>query len=138
MLKKTITYTDYNGVERTEDFYFNLTPAEILDLEMTSEGGYTDMIQRIVNAKDSRAIIETFKTFLLKSYGKKSDDGRRFIKSPEISKEFEESPAFSDFYMTLAFDTEAASDFVNGLFPKDLRDKVAKLSEKNASLEVVK
>ena len=88
MLKKTITFVDYNGVERTEDHYFNLTRAELLELETGTTGGLGEMINKIVQAKDVPTIMRTFKTIILKAYGKKSDDGRRFIKSEELATEF--------------------------------------------------
>lgn len=118
MLKKTMTYTDYNGVERTEDFYFNLTKAEVAEMEMGTSGGLAEMIQSIVAAKDGPAILKIFKDLVLKAYGKKTPDGRRFEKSEEISKEFSETEAYSDLYIELATDADAAAEFVNGIIPK--------------------
>lgn len=137
MLKKTITYEDYNGVERTEDFYFNLSKAELIEMELGVDGGYAEMIQRVVDAKDTPTIISIFKKLLLKSYGKKSDDGRRFIKSPEISKEFEQSPAYSDMFMELSTDSAKAADFVNGLIPKSLQAQVRAEMKRNPELKAV-
>lgn len=117
MLKKTITYTDYNGVERTEDNYFNLTKAEIMEMEMSTTGGLTEMIQRIVAAKDAPAIIKVFKDLILKAYGVKSPDGKRFIKSKEISDAFSQTEAYSQLFMELATDADAAAEFVNGIVP---------------------
>ena len=97
MLKKTITYTDYNGVERTEDHYFNLSKAESMEMEMSTSGGLSEMIRKIVAAQDTPAIIKIFKEIILKAYGQKSPDGRQFIKSPELSK------AFSERKLTLSF-----------------------------------
>lgn len=88
MLKKTITYNDYNGNERTEDLYFNLSQAEVMEMEMSTTGGLAEMIQKIVAAQDAPAIIKIFKEIILKAYGEKSPDGKRFIKSDEISKAF--------------------------------------------------
>ena len=118
MLKKTMTYTDYNGVERTEDFYFNLTKAEVAEMEMGTSGGLAEMISSIVAAKDGPAILKIFKYLVLKAYGKKTPDGRRFEKSEEISKEFSETEAYSDLYIELATDADAAAEFVNGIVPK--------------------
>lgn len=118
MLKKTIKYTDYNGIERTEDFYFNLSKAEILTMEMGTEGGFAEMINKIVKAQDMPAIIDVFKKIVLMSYGQKSPDGKRFIKSDEASKEFSETEAYSNIFMELATDAKAASDFINGIVPK--------------------
>ena len=120
MLKKTIPYTDYNGVERVEDFYFNLSKAEAMEMELSISGGLTEMIRRIVAAQDTPTIIATFKEIILKAYGEKSPDGRRFIKSEELSKAFSETEAYSILYMELATDANAAAEFVNGIVPKDV------------------
>ena len=117
MLKKTITYTDYNGVERKEDFYFNLTKAEIMEMEMSISGGLTEMINRIVAAQDAPAIVKIFKELVLKAYGVKSPDGKRFIKSDELATEFAQTEAYSQLFMELATDADAASAFVNGIVP---------------------
>lgn len=117
MLKKKITYTDYNGVERSEDFYFNLTEAEITEMEMSTTGGFTGMIQRIVDAQDMPSIIKVFKEIILKAYGEKSADGRRFVKSEELSNEFSQTEAYSQLFMELATDAEAASAFINAIVP---------------------
>ena len=118
MLKKTVTYTDYNASERTEDFYFNLTKAEIMEMELTTVGGLSAMIEKIVAAKDGPTIIKTFKDLVLKAYGEKSADGRRFIKSPEIAEAFSQTEAYSQIFMELATDDEAAAKFVNGIIPE--------------------
>lgn len=125
MIKKTITYEDYNGVERTENFYFNLNKAEVLEMEMGTEGGMTESIQKIVDAKDAPAIIRVFKDLVLKAYGVKSDDGRRFIKSKELSEAFSQTEAYSQIFMELATDADAAAKFVNGIIPADLAQKAA-------------
>lgn len=115
MLKLTRTYNDYNGVSRTEDFYFNLTQAEVTEMEMSVDGGLTEMIRRIVSAQDTRQIISVLKDFILCSYGEKSPDGRRFIKTPELRDAFAQTEAFSDLFMELATDAEAAAAFINGI-----------------------
>ena len=117
MLKKTITYTDYNNVESTEDFYFNLTKAELMEMEIGTTGGMADMIKRIVDAKDAPAIIKIFKELVLKAYGEKSADGKRFVKSEEISNGFAQTEAYSQLFMELATDADAAAAFVNGIIP---------------------
>lgn len=125
MLKKTITYTDYDGVERTEDFYFNFTKAELMEWQLVTNGGLTSYVQKIVDAKDQPRLITLFKELLLKAYGIKSDDGRRFIKSEKISEEFSQNPAYSILYMELATDDKVAADFVNGIIPAELSEQVA-------------
>lgn len=117
MLKKTISYVDYNGVERKEDFYFNLTQAEIMEMEMSTAGGLAEMINKVVAAQDAPAIIKLFKDLVLKAYGEKSADGRRFIKNDELRTAFAETEAYSILFMELATDADAASKFVNGIVP---------------------
>ena len=120
MLKKTIEYTDYNGTERKEDFYFNLTQAEIMEMEMSTVGGLAEMMQNVVKAQDAPAIIKIFKDLVLKAYGQKSPDGKRFIKSDELSTEFSQTEAYSQLFMELATDADAAAKFVNGIVPGDI------------------
>ena len=117
MLKLTRTYNDYNGVSRTEDFYFNLTQAEITEMELSVDGGLTEMINRIVAAKDGRQIISLFKDLILRAYGEKSADGKRFIKTQELRDAFAQTEAYSDLFMELATDANAAANFVNGIVP---------------------
>lgn len=120
MLKKTITYIDYNGVERTEDFYFNLSKAEVLELEMGTTGGLTEMINKIVAAQDTPTLIKIFKDLVLRAYGEKSPDGKRFIKSDEIRDAFSQTEAYSNLFMELATDAEAASKFFNEIIPDNV------------------
>ena len=125
MIKKTITYTDYNNVERTESFYFNLSKAEIMEMEMGTDGGMAETLKKIVDAKDAPAIMRVFKDLVLKAYGVKSDDGRRFIKSKELSDSFAQTEAYSQIFIELATDADAAAKFVNGIVPSDLAQQVA-------------
>lgn len=129
MIKKTITYEDYNGVERTENFYFNLSKAEVMEMEMSTEGGMAETIQKVVDAKDAPAIIRVFKDLVLKAYGVKSDDGRRFMKTKpdgtRYADDFKETEAYSQIFMELATDADAAAKFVNGIVPKDLAQQAA-------------
>lgn len=118
MLKKTMTYIDYDGNERTEDFYFNLSKAEISEMEMSKDGGLVKMIEKIVAEQDVKRIIAIFKDLILNSYGEKSPDGRRFIKSTEISEAFSHTEAYSDLFMELSTDAESAAEFVNGIIPQ--------------------
>ncbi|NBH81257.1 hypothetical protein D3Z52_24885, partial [Clostridiaceae bacterium] len=117
MLKQTRTYTDYNGISRTEDFYFNLTRAEVTEMELSVDGGLVEMINRIVAAKDGKQIIALFKDIVLRAYGEKSPDGRRFIKTQEIQDAFTQTEAYSDLFMELATDAQKAAAFVNGIIP---------------------
>lgn len=118
MLKKTIEYVDYNGVTRKEDFYFNLTKAEIMEMELSTAGGLAEMIQNVVAAQDAPAIVKIFKELILRAYGKKSADGKRFMKSQEISDEFAQTEAYSILFTELATDDKAAAAFINGIVPQ--------------------
>ena len=126
MLKKTITYVDYNGNERTEDFYFNLSKAEVTEMEMSTSGGLAEMIQRIIAAQDVPAIIKVFKDLILKAHGVKSPDGKTFVKSEAISTAFSQTEAYSQLFMELATNAEAAAAFVNGIVPANAAQKVNK------------
>ena len=130
MIKKTITFVDYNGTERTEDFYFNLTKAEVMEMEMSVKGGLAEMIQRIIAAQDQPAIIKIFRDLITRAYGVKSPDGRKFMKSAELTDDFVQTEAFSELYMELATNAEAAAAFVNGIVPADMA-KQAALQAKN-------
>ena len=138
MLKKTIKYTDYNGVERNEDFLFNLTKAELMEMEMGTTGGLAEMIQQIVDAQDAPAIIKVFKDIILKAYGEKSLDGKRFIKINDagvpLSIAFSQTEAYSQLFMELATDSEAAANFIKGIIPGDIEisdEEIKKLQENN-------
>ena len=120
MLKKTVTYVDYNGVERTEDFYFNLSKAEVTEMELSVEGGFSKMLEEIIKSKDNVRIMELFKQMVLKAYGEKSADGKRFVKSKELSEAFSQTEAYSEIFMELALDEKAAAAFVNGIMPANL------------------
>lgn len=124
MISKTFTYTDYNGEERTETAYFNLSKAEILEMEMSVDGGFTAMIERIVEAKDAPSVVKIFKDLILRSYGIKSPDGRRFIKNQQLRDEFEQTEMFSELFMELSLNDNKASEFINGLIPKDMANKI--------------
>ncbi len=118
MLKKTITYTDCNDVERTEDFYFNLSKAEVIEMELTTTGGMTKVIDKIISTQDTPALFRIFKDLILKSYGEKSLDGKRFIKSEELSEAFSQTEAYSELLTELVSDADKASEFVNAIIPK--------------------
>jgi hypothetical protein len=123
MLKKNIKYTDFNGVDREEDFYFNLTEAELAEMNLMTKGGLKGYLEAIINTQDTPAIAELFKTIINKAYGVKSPDGRKFTKSPEILDDFIYTQAYSNLYMSLIADADAAANFVNGIIPKNIADQ---------------
>ena len=137
MLKLTRTYTDFNGVTRTEDFYFNLTDAELAEMELSIDGGLGEMINRIVAAKDGRQIITLFKDIILRAYGEKSSDGRRFEKNQKIRDGFSQTQAFSDLFMELATDADAAANFVNAIIPQSKASVPATPAAAPAALESI-
>lgn len=141
MLKKTMTYVDYDGNQRTEDFYFNLTKAEIMEMDLSASGGLDKLITKIVAEQDGAKIVEIFKKIILGAYGEKSLDGKRFVKSPELSEAFSQTEAYSDLFMELATDAEKAAAFINGIVPKiegnenpvtpaAIQDKIASITNK--------
>lgn len=133
MLKKVIAYTDYNGVERKEEHFFNLNKAEIMEMELSIVGGLTSMINRVVAAQDGPTIMKIFKDLILNSYGIKSPDGIQFEKSEAISRKFEQSGAYDVLFMELVTDAKAAADFINGIVPAD----VAKQMKDNPQLTAI-
>ena len=128
MLKKRIKYVDYDNNEREEDFYFNLSKAEIAEMELSIDGGLQKWIEKVVDARDMPQIIELFKKLILKSYGEKSPDGKRFIKSEELSREFSQTEAYSELFMELAMDETAAANFVNGIIPQEFSEATTEVS----------
>lgn len=136
MLKKVIKYTDYNGVEREEEKYFNFNKAELMEMELTTVGGLSGLIDKIINTKDYPSLVKMFKGLILDSYGEKSADGVQFEKSESIRKRFEQSEAYSELFMELATNSESAANFIKGIIPKDLRDQVEKeAKDKKEALE---
>lgn len=140
MLKRIFTYTDFLGNERTEEAFFNLTESEITEMSLAPQGGFDAMIKRIIEAHDGKQIMETFRAIILKAYGKKSEDGRRFIKSKEISEEFSQTPMFNKLYMEIVFDAEKAAEFVSKIMPSSkstiaakARENIAKMNEKKTA-----
>ena len=138
MLKKNIKYTDYNGVEREEEFLFNLTKAELMEMEMGTTGGLAESIQKIIDAQDAPAIIKVFKDIILKAYGEKSADGKRFIKVNDsgvpLSIGFSQTEAYSQLFMELATNADEASKFIKGIIPNDIdisEEEIKKLQEQN-------
>ena len=131
MIKKTVTYKDYNDVQRTETFYFHFNEAEILDMEMSVEGGFAERVQRIVDAKEQSALLKVIKNFVLDAYGMKSEDGKRFIKNDEVKSAFVECPAYSMIFMELVTNDELAAEFVNGVVPESMKDRLKAIATKN-------
>ena len=118
MLKKTVTYTDFDGNLRTEDCYFNLTEAELAEMEYSLDGGLSALLKKIINEDNQPQLVKFFKELVVKSYGVKSADGRKFIKNDQVREDFTSSAVYSKIFMELATDSEAASAFVNGIMPK--------------------
>lgn len=123
MLKKTITFIDYFGVERTEDHYFNLSKPEIVKMQASVKGGYDVRLKGIASELNGANIMEFFEDLIVRSYGVKSEDGRRFMKSEEISRAFMETPAYEVLFEELVTDDQAASDFVNAIMSHDVSKK---------------
>lgn len=118
MLKIKETYIDYNGMERTEEFYFDYNEAEIAEMELSEAGGLVEHIQRICSKLDGKAIIKVFKDLVLNAYGEKSEDGRRFVKNDKLKEEFSQTRAYSQIFMRLALDAEEAANFINNVVPE--------------------
>ncbi len=134
MIKKTITYEDFDGQTRTEDFYFNLTKAELTEMELSMNGGLSQLLEKIVKENDQKQIVEYFKKIVLGAYGVKSLDGRQFVKNDQIREEFASTAAYSEIFMELATDADAAAAFVNGIIPKSMevkKDTVVSLPTNN-------
>lgn len=136
MIKKTMTYETFDGELATEDFYFNLSKAELLDMELTT-GGFQKMITKLIDTQDRKGIVAIFKDILDLSYGVRSEDGRRFYKSDEILAEFKASQAYSDLYFELATSEEAGAEFINGVIPANLREQVSAEESKNEAAEPI-
>ena len=125
MLKKTIKYVDYNDEEREEDFYFNLTKAELTQMQLSEKGGLDAVLDRMLQTRDEPSMIKMFKEIIDMSYGVKSTDGRRFIKNQEVLDDFRQTEAYSVLFMELATNSEAAAEFINGIVPKEVASGLA-------------
>lgn len=119
MLKKEITYTDYDGLERTETFYFNISKAEYTELELTTPGGLEEMLKTISGKKDIPAMINFFKRLINLSYGVKSADGRKMVKNQDVLNDFLQSEAYSELFTELLTDATAAVTFIANIMPID-------------------
>lgn len=124
MLTKEITYTDYSGIERKETFRFNMSQAELMEMQLTADGLYSVHLQKIADSKNLPELVKTVKDLILKAYGEMSDDGRRFIKSPEISEAFSQTEAYTQLFTELMNSETACTEFVMGILPAALRDAV--------------
>jgi hypothetical protein len=140
MFTKKITYTDYNGVTRTEDFMFNLTKAELMEKQMSIAGGLDTVLRQIIDSNDQTKITEAFKQIILKSYGEKSEDGKHFIKvrnGVPLSEAFSQTEAYSELFMELSTDAEKAAEFVNHIIPASLATEVANIKDSDSENNVV-
>lgn len=138
MIKKTIKYVDWKGNEREEDFFFNLSKPELMEMELTTKGGMSDYLNMIVKAQNKEELIKWFKIIILKAYGEKSEDGRRFIKSDEISTAFSQTGAFEKLYMELVTDENKAGDFINAIIPEFTEAELKAAEDAKSQLTVAK
>lgn len=132
MLKKTISFEDYDGLQRSEDFYFNLTKAELIRMNFMAPGGMDNRLKKIVQERDNRKILAAIEEFIAMSYGEKSEDGRRFVKSDAIVEQFKATPAYSELLMELLSSEDAFAAFINGVVPADVADAVNKQADEEA------
>jgi hypothetical protein len=128
VLKKTITFEDFNGETVSEDFFFHLSKAELVELELSHKGGLSESLKRIIDAEDGKGIIAEFKNIILSAYGQRSDDGKRFVKNQQLRDEFESSEAYSTLFMELVTNTDSAIEFINGVIPAGMAEEAAKLA----------
>lgn len=135
MLKKSITFTDLNGQEVTEDHYFHLSKADVVELELSRKGGMAKWIQSIIDSEDGKAIVTELRNIILNSYGTKSEDGKRFVKNQALRDEFQASEAYSTLFFSLCTDAGAAAEFINGIVPQGLTEEMAQISERQKQPE---
>ena len=130
MLKKTITYTDYDGMERTEDFWFNLSKTELTKLDAELPGGVLGVLRKIIDKKDRKALVDCIETLILRSYGEKTLDGKRFVKTPEMAEEFMQTPAYDELFMSVLSDTDSQTSFINGVIPQSMAKEIEQTDKK--------
>jgi len=135
MYKKTITYTDYNDVEQTEDFYFNLNKAELIKIQLANNGTLQAKLERLINTRETSEIAQIFQDIIDMSYGVKSDDGKRFIKNQEVLDAFKQTEAYSELFVELTSNADAAIEFITGIIPAKIaeqinQDEIKKIKEK--------
>ena len=136
MYSRKIKYTDYDGNEREEEYFFHLNKAEVLEMQMSWDGGLDKILRKIIEEKDQKRMIEMFKMIILKSYGEKSLDGKRFIKTPEVVEAFTQTEAYSEFFMLLSTNDEVASEFINGILPQKLIEEANELAEEQKKAQI--
>lgn len=130
MLKKTITYTDYDGMERTEDFWFNLSKTELTKLDAELPGGVLGVLRKIIDKKDRKALVDFIETLILRSYGEKTLDGKRFVKTPEMTEEFMQTPAYDELFMSILSDTDSQTNFIDGVIPQSMAKEIEATDKK--------
>ena len=130
MLKKTITYTDYDGMERTEDFWFNLSKTELTKLDAELPGGVLGVLRKIIDKKDRKALVDFIETLILRSYGEKTLDGKRFVKTPDMTEEFMQTPAYDELFMSIISDTDSQTNFINGVIPQSMAKEIEQTDKK--------
>lgn len=126
MLKRNIAYEDFNGNKVVETFYFNLSEAELVEMEVGTEGGFGELLQKIIKTQDGKALISEFKKLILAAYGQKSDDGKRFVKNDTLREEFSQTAAYNMLFVELATNELAAADFIKGVIPASMSSEIAK------------
>lgn len=136
MYKTTVTYTDFEGLNRTEDLYFNLTTTELVKMENSESGGLEKRIKNMMQRQDTPQIMKTMEDVIRMSYGVKSPDGRKFIKNDEVYEDFLQSGAYDAFYMSVITDADKGSEFINGIIPADIKAKVAELEKNGGAIDV--
>lgn len=129
MLKREIKYENFDGNEVTDTYYFNLTRSEMIELEVGYKDGLEAALRRIIETNDRQKLIAEFKNLVLLSYGVKSDDGKRFIKSDQLREEFTQTPAYDALFMELATNDDAAATFIKGIVPKDFSKEMDKIQD---------
>lgn len=130
MLKKTITYTDYDGVARTEDFWFNLSKTELTKLDAELPGGVLGVLRKIIDKKDRKALVDFIETLILRSYGEKTLDGKRFVKTIDMAEEFMQTPAYDELFMSILSDTDSQTSFINGVIPQSMAKEIEQTDKK--------
>lgn len=138
MIKKKIKYVDLDGNQVEEECYFNLSETEAIEWEYSKEGGMSSLLKKISEEADSAKIIGFMKELILKTYGKRSDDGKSFVKTKKLRKSFKNSLAFNALFMELGTDADKAAEFANGVLPKHIVDKIEKGSPQTPQKQIRK